>query len=244
MLVLARKEGQTIELPAVGTSIRVMRIQGNAVRIGVQAPEEVKVYREELLQRDREAGLPLPANLIAENRRLKELVRFAHSTVTAAQQLLVEEEPARARELLHGAQERLRRETAVVDDTAPKALVVEDDPVQREVLAELLRSQGFEVQTAADGDEALRCLRRRRPDLLLMDMVMPRCDGPTAIQAIRRDPQLSDLHIIAVSGASREDLGVSHGPGGVDLWLEKPVDPCRLIRELSRRRQEDPRVNA
>ena len=64
-------------------------------------------------------------------------------------------------------------------EIAPRILLVDDDPNQLVLLADQLRADGYEIQTARDGDEALRRLRTAWPDLLIIDMMMPRMDGLT-----------------------------------------------------------------
>jgi CheY-like chemotaxis protein len=110
-----------------------------------------------------------------------------------------------------------------------RALLVEDDPNERELLAGLLGMNGCECATAADGVEALDYLAsHERPDVVLLDMMMPRCDGPSTLRAIRSQPQLADLKVFCVSGTPPQDLGVSTGPGGVDGWYPKPLNPRTL----------------
>ena len=117
---------------------------------------------------------------------------------------------------------------------APRALLVEDNANERQLMAGLLRLQGFAVDTAGDGQDALDYLRARgRPDVVLLDMGLPRCDGPTALRAIRSDPALAGLKVFAVSGGAPEDYGCPPGPAGVDRWFRKPIDPAALIRDVS-----------
>src|SRR5207248_3517650 len=107
-----------------------------------------------------------------------------------------------------------------------KALLVEDNANERELLAQFLRLGGFEVDTAGDGADALDYLRARgKPDVVLMDMSMPRCDGATTVREIRRNEALAGLKIIAVSGHLPEEYDLRPGPGSVDRWFSKPVDP-------------------
>ena len=115
----------------------------------------------------------------------------------------------------------------------PLALVVEDNADDSEFLAGVLRRNGFSVDTASDGCHALDYLAtHKRPDVVLLDMRMPRCDGPTTISKIRSNPQFSGLRVVAVSGYRSSELGVGTGPQGVDRWFCKPVDPTRLVHEL------------
>jgi CheY-like chemotaxis protein len=112
-------------------------------------------------------------------------------------------------------------------------LLVEDDGNQRELLAGFLRMAGLQVDTAGDGSDALDYLRSRpRPDVVLMDMGLPRCDGPTAVRQIRRDPAFEGLRIFAVTGGAPDQFGLGSGPGGIDRWFRKPLNPALLLHEL------------
>src|SRR5207302_4642555 len=116
---------------------------------------------------------------------------------------------------------------------AKKALLVEDNANERELLARFLRMGGFEVDTAGDGADALDYLHAQgKPDVVLLDMGLPRCDGPTTVRAIRGDRALAGLKIVAVSGHAAEEYDLLRGPGGIDRWFSKPVDPTALIRDL------------
>ena len=79
---------------------------------------------------------------------------------------------------------------------APRILIVDDDPNLLVILAEQLRADGYEVQTARDGEEALRRLGQAWPDLLIIDMLMPRMDGLTLAREIKAR---ADLPIIVLS---------------------------------------------
>ena len=118
-----------------------------------------------------------------------------------------------------------RSNTAPVQANQPTALVVEDDENESALLAAVLQMNGFRVETASDGCHALDYLAtHKQPDVVLLDMRMPRCDGPTTITAIRSNPRLSGLRVVAVSGSRSSEVGVSTGPQGVDRWFCKPLD--------------------
>jgi CheY-like chemotaxis protein len=70
--------------------------------------------------------------------------------------------------------------------------------------------------------------------VLLLDMGLPRCDGPTTVREIRRDQALAGLKIVAVSGHAAEEYDLGRGPGGIDRWFCKPIDPEGLIHDLER----------
>jgi carbon storage regulator CsrA len=118
---------------------------------------------------------------------------------------------------------------------ARKALLVEDDQNERELLAGFLRVSGFDVDTATDGSDALDRLRGGgRPDVVLLDMGLPRCDGAATTREIRRDPACAGLKIFAVTGHSPDEFDLDQGPGGIDRWFAKPIDPVLLLHELTR----------
>jgi CheY-like chemotaxis protein len=109
--------------------------------------------------------------------------------------------------------------------------LVEDNANERELMALFLRGAGLDVATAGDGGDALDYLRQReRPDVVLLDMGLPRVDGATTVRAIRGDPAYAGLKIFAVTGHSPEEFDL--GPRGVDGWFRKPIDPVELLRNV------------
>ncbi len=120
-----------------------------------------------------------------------------------------------------------------------RILVVDDNVDLALGLAIQMRIQGHEVWTASDGEAAVEAARLHGPDLILMDLGMPRMSGLEAARAIRGE--LSNVTIIAVSGRSRdEDRAVSES-AGIDLHVVKPISCEQLVRILDvvrRRRHE------
>jgi CheY-like chemotaxis protein len=122
------------------------------------------------------------------------------------------------------------------------ALLVEDNPSERQLLAMFLRRSGLNVVTAGDGNDALDYLHSRgRPDVVLLDMGLPRCDGATMVREVRRDPALAGLKIFAVSGHGPEEFNLDQGPAGVDRWFQKPVDPDHLVHDVNEELDRDRR---
>jgi DNA-binding response OmpR family regulator len=68
---------------------------------------------------------------------------------------------------------------------------------------------------------------------VLLDMGLPRFDGAATAREIRRDPANAGLRILAVTGHTPDDYDVDQGPGGIDRWFQKPLDPVALLRELN-----------
>ncbi len=115
-----------------------------------------------------------------------------------------------------------------------KALLVEDDRNERELLAGFLRQSGLNVDTAGDGSDALDYLGcHARPDVVLLDMGLPRVDGPTTVREIRRNPALAGIRIFGVTGHLPEEFGLELGPRGIDGWFQKPLDPMALLHQLN-----------
>jgi carbon storage regulator CsrA len=114
-----------------------------------------------------------------------------------------------------------------------KALIVEDDCNQCQLLAGLLRQSGLCVDTAGDGADALDYLRSHgKPDVVLLDMGLPRVDGPTVVREIRSNPDFAGLKIFGVTAYSPTDFHLEQGPRGIDRWFQKPLDPCVLLQDL------------
>jgi CheY-like chemotaxis protein len=100
-------------------------------------------------------------------------------------------------------------------------------------MATFLRMKGIDVDTVGDGLAALDYLRSgMRPDVVLLDMSMPRCDGPTTVQNIRHDPAFAGLKVFAVTGRAQEEFTLEIGPKGIDRWFRKPIDPALLCRDV------------
>lgn len=113
---------------------------------------------------------------------------------------------------------------------ACRVLVVEDDNDLREMMAELLRMEGFEPDLATDGAEALLKLKTGpdHPHLILLDMMMPRMDGWTFCHQQSRDPGLADIPVVVVSAAPRETLTSVSAVAVVP----KPFDYQHLIETI------------
>lgn len=122
-----------------------------------------------------------------------------------------------------------------VEKEKPQAidvLLVEDDQNEQALLRGLLEMEGYQVHTAGNGHEALACLQRVTPRFVLLDMMMPECDGLETLQRIRHVPALQHVPIFAVSGSSPDSIGLSIGSDGVDDWFPKPLNAPRLVQHM------------
>jgi adenylate cyclase len=107
-------------------------------------------------------------------------------------------------------------------------LVVDDDRVNRALLARTLEALGHQVLTAPNGREALELLRVREPDIVLLDIVMPVMDGMAVLERIKGDPALRSLPVIMISALEDLDRVVRCIELGAEDYLQKPFDPVLL----------------
>lgn len=119
-------------------------------------------------------------------------------------------------------------------------LVVDDNKVIRQLIRVNLELEGFEVVTAADGAECLDVVHQVRPDVVTLDVVMPRLDGLRTAAGLRSDPLTRHVPIAIVSACTQYEVE-SGLDLGVDAFLAKPFEPAelvRLVRELVERAAE------
>jgi CheY-like chemotaxis protein len=120
-------------------------------------------------------------------------------------------------------------------------LVAEDNPVNRELLRELLEARGYNVMEAPDGQEALRMIEQNHPDMLLLDIGMPILDGFAVMRKIRENPSLATLTVLAVTAYAMQGDRENVLNAGFDGYLSKPINAGDLTYELERllRKRED-----
>ncbi|HVY11830.1 MAG TPA: response regulator [Mycobacteriales bacterium] len=112
---------------------------------------------------------------------------------------------------------------------APRVLVVEDDDVIRQLITVNLELEGFEVVSAVDGQEALDRVGELAPDVITLDVMMPRLDGWTTATRLRENPETAHIKVILLSARAQE-ADLQHGERiGVDAYLTKPFDPDELV---------------
>jgi two-component system, OmpR family, response regulator len=256
MLVLSRRLHEKILIPEIHTTIEVVSVKSGVVRLGIEAPLEVKILREELRARPVEGEINQDQSEDRAGRlNFRELQHFLRGQLYATglalallrRQLLAgqpqfaEATLAKLTEDFQLMGERLAAEGEHALPEPPKrpgkaakALLVEDNQNERELLAFFLRQSGLNVDTAGDGSEALDYLCcHAKPDVILLDMGLPRVDGPTTIREIRRNPAFAGLKIFGVTGHLPEEFDLELGPRGINGWFQKPLDPTALFHQLT-----------
>ena len=111
-------------------------------------------------------------------------------------------------------------------------LVVDDSKTELFHMTDLLGKRGFRVRTAENGDEALRRLAEEKPDLILMDVVMPGQNGFQLTRAITRDPRFSSVPVIMCTSKNQETDKVWGMRQGARDYIAKPVGPEELIAKI------------
>jgi len=111
-------------------------------------------------------------------------------------------------------------------------VVVEDEPDILEVLSYNLRREGFDVETSDDGEKGLKLIQRNKPDLVLLDLMLPGMDGLDVCRTIKNDPSTAYIPIIMVTAKGEEsDLVLGLGIGADD-YVTKPFSPKELVARV------------
>ena len=112
-----------------------------------------------------------------------------------------------------------------------RILIVEDHPTMREAMRLVLEGEGFDIDEASDGDQALAAVESERPDLVLLDMSIPGISGPDVLAAVKRDPGNSKVRVIVVTATGEEGRAAAMA-GGADHYFTKPFSPIALLQAV------------
>ena len=113
-----------------------------------------------------------------------------------------------------------------------KILIVDDSPTERYFLTDILIKRGFSVSTAVNGEEALQKIQADKPELILMDVVMPGQNGYQVTRAITRDPLTQDVPIIICTSKGQETDRIWGLRQGARDYLTKPIDASDLLARI------------
>jgi CheY-like chemotaxis protein len=112
-----------------------------------------------------------------------------------------------------------------------RILIVEDHPTMREAMRLVLEREGFDIDEAADGDQALAAVHEDAPDLVLLDMSIPGTAGPDVLAAVKSDPATSEVRVIVVTATGEEGRAAAMA-GGADHYFTKPFSPIALLEAV------------
>ncbi|GGX03858.1 MULTISPECIES: response regulator transcription factor [Undibacterium] len=114
-----------------------------------------------------------------------------------------------------------------------KILIVDDSPTERYFLTDILVKNGFSVSTAENGEDALAKIKADKPQLILMDVVMPGQNGFQITRAISRDPDTQDVPVIICTSKNQETDRIWGLRQGARDYLVKPIDPQELLAKIA-----------
>jgi len=117
-------------------------------------------------------------------------------------------------------------------------LVADDNAAGRELVRTVLETCGYEIAEAADGLEALRAARELRPDLIILDLNMPRMDGFGVIRELRRDPEFAAIPVLALTANTMQGDRQHALAAGFTDYMSKPIGPRQLRIEVERLLQQ------
>jgi CheY-like chemotaxis protein len=112
-----------------------------------------------------------------------------------------------------------------------RILIVEDHPTMREAMRLVLEREGFDIDEASDGDQALAAVQEGAPDLVLLDMSIPGTAGPDVLAAVKSDPATSEVRVIVVTATGEEGRAAAIA-GGADHYFTKPFSPIALLQAV------------
>ena len=110
-----------------------------------------------------------------------------------------------------------------------KVLVVDDEPFICRSLSFVLRRESYEVFEARDGEEAMALIRAERPDLIFLDVMMPKKNGFDVTREVKSDPDLSSIKIILLTAKGQDSDRATGKQAGADEYMTKPFSPTKLL---------------
>ena len=240
-----------VKFTDVGTIIcRAGRRSGNLVvsvvdtGLGIAPADQPKVFErfkqvgDTLTDKPKGTGLGLPiCREIVEHHGGRIWVEseigrgstFSFTLPAAAEQMAGAPAPVELAALIRQLRDQVVVTTPRRTDRQPRILVVDDDPNIRELLTQELGEAGYLVRVADNGRQALAHVRTERPDLVVLDVMMPEMNGFDVAAVLKNDPLTMDIPIVILSIVQDRDRGFRLG---VDRYLTKPIDTELLFKEV------------
>jgi len=115
-----------------------------------------------------------------------------------------------------------------------KILVIEDDKFLRELISQKLLKEGYEISEAIDGEEGLKKIKEEKPDLVLLDLILPGIDGFEVLSEIKDDPILAQIPVIILSNlGQKEDVEKGLKLGAVDYLIKAHFTPGEIVEKIN-----------
>ncbi|MEA2092908.1 MAG: response regulator [Patescibacteria group bacterium] len=114
-----------------------------------------------------------------------------------------------------------------------KVLVIEDEEIIREILQKKIKKEGYEVETAKDGEEGISKIKEIMPDIIILDIVMPKMDGFAVLEEMKKDENIANIPVIIVSNSGQPVEIDKVKEFGVKDWIVKTeFDPQEVINKI------------
>jgi len=115
-----------------------------------------------------------------------------------------------------------------------KILIADDNENIRDALTYLLEDEGYELQLAKDGADALRKVRERKPDILFLDIMMPEINGYDVCRTIKNDPDLKNIYVIMLTARGQVAEQERGKEVGADEYIVKPFSPMEILAKVKK----------
>ncbi len=116
---------------------------------------------------------------------------------------------------------------------AKKILIIEDDKFLRELIAKKLAKDGYEISEAVDGEEGVKKTKETKPDLILLDLILPEMDGFEVLSKIKEDPVSSSIPVIILSNlGQKEDIEKGLKMGATDYLIKAHFTPGEIVEKI------------
>jgi CheY-like chemotaxis protein len=114
-----------------------------------------------------------------------------------------------------------------------KVLIVEDEPLVARMYEKALTFDKFDVVTAIGGNNGIKACKEEKPDIVLMDIMMPEMNGIEALGLIKEDPEISDIPVVMLTNLSGvHDIELAKEKGAVDYWVKKDIKPREMGEKI------------
>jgi DNA-binding response OmpR family regulator len=128
----------------------------------------------------------------------------------------------------------------MAEDSAPRLLLVDDDPIIVRLLEVNFRLEGFTIQTASRGDDALELALATTPDVVILDMMLPGMTGDEVCRRMRDAPALADVPVVFLTARETDEVRAHGYALGMVDFISKPFDPVALVETVRRMLAERP----